>query len=305
MIPVSMKISDPQLIISRKVFMGTKIVPLAIQKDENNNKIYKILFKFTETVSNDDIFFEARISIEDSLDKNYIESRSLYIDNIKKNENKFKAFKEVMSEFNSEKFYIGDFRFDMEESNQYIDAYKQVKTKDGKVYYEAIKIYISRIMFIILSLYTEDLLDPYSEQEKEFLFISGEMNNLRFEKAEDIKLIATSKRQLEDNNFSYNTMYEMNCGPTCWKFVYEIITPEDLELKEPLDYSIFDPEYSQYYNNFIGSVTYKNEFVYIITRDKNNKVVAVKVSNELINKTNIINPYNIFVEEFDNEEGDE
>lgn len=305
MIPVSMKISDPQLIISRKVFMGTKIVPLAIQKDENNNKIYKILFKFTETVSNDDIFFEARISIEDSLDKNYIESRSLYIDNIKKNENKFKAFKEVMSEFNSEKFYIGDFRFDMEGSNQYIDAYKQVKTKDGKVYYEAIKIYISRIMFIILSLYTEDLLDPYSEQEKEFLFISGEMNNLRFEKAEDIKLIATSKKQLEDNNFSYNTMYEMNCGPTCWKFVYEIITPEDLELKEPLDYSIFDPEYYQYYNNFIGSVTYKNEFVYIITRDKNNKVVAVKVSNELINKTNIINPYNIFIEEFDNEEGDE
>lgn len=174
----------------------------------------------------------------------------------------------------------------------------------GKVFFEKIKIFVPRQMFIVLSLYLEDLIDPYNNQEKEFLFLSQEINTARFQKVENVKLIASTKKQIDEENFSYNTMYEMNCGPSIWKFTYEIITPEDLELKEPLGDSIFEAEYSQYNERFIGCVPDGKGSNYIITTNENGKVEILVVSNELINKTNLIDPYNIFINEIDEPESD-
>lgn len=303
MIPVNMNITNNDLIVIEKIFLANKIVPIAIQRDENISKSFKVLFQLTENISNSDIFFEFRLEAEDSVDKEYMENRSLFIDQMKKDENKFKAFKEIMKNFNPDKFYVGGLKFNKGERNYYIEGYKQLMG-GGKVFFEKIKIFVPRQMFIVLSLYLEDLIDPYNNQEKEFLFLSQEINTARFQKVENVKLIASTKKQIDEENFSYNTMYEMNCGPSIWKFTYEIITPEDLELKEPLGDSIFEAEYSQYNERFIGCVPDGKGSNYIITTNENGKVEILVVSNELINKTNLIDPYNIFINEIDEPESD-
>ena len=297
MIPVQAKVTDPSKIIVQKIFIANKMAPLAIQRDEQNQSEYKVLFKLDENITGNFIYLEIRLKAEDNFDKSYIESKSIYLDNIKKDDKKYEAFKTIMKDFNPDIFFIGDFNIIRNDSemNYSINAIRSLTPDGQNFFFELNKIYIPRYMYIILTLYLQELLDPYSDNENELLFVANDVMNMRFEKAENMKLIASTKKEI-DNAFSYSTMYEMNCGPTSWKFIYEIITTEDLKLKEPLFSSIFNAEYSQYYNNFIGSVPDRG-FVYIIVRNDQNKVVAVKVSNDLISKTNIIDPYTIFIEE--------
>jgi len=302
MIPVNMNVTNSELIAIEKIFLASKMVPIAIQKDENNLKSYKVLFHLTENISNSDIFFEFRLEAEDIIDKEYLENKSLYIENMKKDDKKFTAFKEIMKNFNPDNFYVGGLKFKRGERNYYLEGFKQLIGTNDRIFFEKMKIFVSRQLFIILSLYLEDLIDPFNKQEKEFLFLSHEFNTARFQKVEEVKLVASTKKEIEDNNYSYNTMYEMNCGPTFWKFTYEIITPEDLELKEPLGVSIFDAEYSQYNERFIGCVPDGKGGNYVITTNDNGKIEILVVPDILIGKTNLIDPYNIFINEMDENE---
>ena len=291
MIAMSMA-GDTRNVIIEKVFLANRIAPLAIQKDENNPNCYKVLFKFEESISDNFIFFETRLLTENSLDVSYIESRSIYIDNLKKNEEGMKAFKAIMKDFSENKFYMGDFNFQAENINYKINGFKQMFGQNNAVVYEHVEIFIPRYMFIIISLYMEDFLNPFNDIEKEFLFISNDMINMRFEKVENVKLVASSKYE-EGDVFHYPTMYEMNCGPTCWKFTHDIITEDDLELKELLAYEIFEPEYSQYNEKLIG-VVQDRDFAYIILNNDQGRIITLKATEDLINKTNLLDPYFIF-----------
>jgi hypothetical protein len=272
------------------------MIPLAIQRDTVlNENTYKILFKIDENITGNYIFFEAKIRAEEKIDIKYIESKSIYIENIKKNETKYNAFKEIMKDFNPNIFYSGNFVINRGNNNYTLSGIKSLSSGND-VYFEIMNIYIPRYIYIILGLYVQELLDPYCDSEKELLFVSNDMLNLRFEKVDNVRLAASAKTQREDNLFSYSTMYEFNCGPTFWKFVYVIITPEDLTLKEPLFYDTFKAEYSQYNDRYIGYVSDLG-YVYVIIRNDNNKIVALKVPNKFIQKTNIVDPYYIFIEE--------
>ena len=299
MLPVQIQINDQSKIISQKIFIANKIAPLAIQKDKINQNRYKLLFKMEENINEKVIYLEVTLEAEDSLDKSYIESKSIYIDNIMKNENKYKAFKELMRDYNENLFYFGDLNIIRKEMNYTIDSFKTIS--NGKdIFYESNKIYIPRYMYIILSLYKQELLDPYNDMEKEFLFVTNDLINIKFEKAESVKLVASTKKQLDNGDFLYSTMYDLICGPSSWKFTYEVITADDYELKEPLFSYIYNAEYSQYNNRYIGTVSDRG-FVYVIVKNDQDKIVAINVSNELIEKTNLIDPYFIFIEEEDRE----
>ena len=60
MIPMKMKIGNNQGVVINKMFQASEIAPLAIQPDENdpNKKIYKLLFKLNEHITDSDVFFE-------------------------------------------------------------------------------------------------------------------------------------------------------------------------------------------------------------------------------------------------------
>ena len=298
MVTVKTTINDTTKVIGQKIFLANKFIPLAIQRDDTLGVgTYKVLFKVDENITGKSIFFEARIRAEEKLDIEYIESKSIYIENIKSNEVKYSAFKEIMKEFNPNNFYVGDFAVNRANQNYTITAIKSI-AGSGTFYYELMNIYIPRYMYIVLALYVEELLDPYSDMERDFLFISPDILSLRFEKVEQAKLAASTKRQREDGLFLYSTMYEFNCGPTFWKFVYEVVTSEDLKLKEPLFTETFDAEYTQYKDRYIGYVS-DTGYVYVIVKNDAGKIVALKVPNELIQKTNIVDPYYIFDEEDD------
>lgn len=285
---------DTRNVIIEKVFMANRMSPLAIQRDENYPDSYKILFKFNETISDNCIYFEARLLSEDELDKSYIESRSIYIDNLKKNPEKMAAFKAMMKEFSNDKFYMGDFNYEPDNMNYKINGYKQMNAKNNAVVYEHMSIYIPRYMFIILSLYMEDFLNPYNKIEKEFLFASDNMMTMRFEKAEHVKLVNSTKYKEEDEGcFYYPTMYEMNCGPTFWKFVYDIISEDDLDLKKSISYSDFNDRYSEYKGNLIGIVEDREDIYVVVFNDKE-RVSAIRVNQSLVEKTNLKDPYFIF-----------
>lgn len=297
MVTVKTTINDNNKVIGQKIFLANKIIPLAIQRDDTLGVgTYKVLFKIDENITGKFIFFEARIRAEEEIDIKYIESKSIYIENIKKNEIKYNAFKEIMKEFNANIFYVGDFTVNRANQNYTITAIKSIIANDNTFYYELMNIYIPRYMYIVLALYVEELLDPYSDMERDFLFVSPDILSLRFEKVEQAKLAASTKRQREDGLFLYSTMYEFNCGPTFWKFVYEVVTCEDLKLKEPLFTETFDIEYTQYKDRYIGYVSDVG-YVYVIVKNDAGKIVALKVPNELIQKTNIVDPYYIFDEE--------
>lgn len=300
MIPMRMKINNNQGVIVNKMFQASEIAPLAIQLDENdpNKKAYKVLFKLNEHISDTDIFFEIRLLTEDDLDKSYIRSRSLYIDNLKKDEKKYNAFKNIMKDFNIDIFYVGDFYYEFDNGNYYIDGFKQLIEENTKqVFFEKIRIYVPRWMLIAMGLYIEDITDPYNRIEKEYLFASNEFSNMRFEKVENLKILGTCKTE-KDNYISYNTMYELNTGPTFWRFTYEILTEEDLEVKEPIGEEEFKAWYSKYENNYIGTVKEPNNlYCFIIVKNDKNKIVALMTKDEFINKTNLLDPYKIFVEE--------
>lgn len=292
---IAMSLSgDTRNVIIEKIFLATDIAPLGIQKDENNPDSYKVLYKFTESVTGNSIFFETRLRCEDELDVSYIESRSIFMDNMKKDEEKMKAFKEMMKDWSNDKFYMGDFNYETENMDYKINGFKQMYTKNNAVVYEHVSIYIPRYMFIILSLYTEDFLNPFNDVEKEFLFIASNMRTMRFEKVEQVKLITSSKFKDENNDcFHYPTMYKMNCGPTFWKFTYDIISQDDFELKMFIPYPEFKEKYSKYDNKLIGVVE-DREDVYAVVFNENDKVVALRINNSLIEKTNLKDPYFIF-----------
>lgn len=311
MIPIPVKLENLNNIIAQKMFMANEIVPLAIQKDpfDETKRQYKILFKLTESITQSNVFFECRVIVEDDIDKSYLQSKSIYIENIKKDENKFSAFKEIMKDFSNDVFYLGDlmFNFSVADGNYYVDGIKALLDQEHNLlYYEAMRIFINKQTFITLSLYIQDILDPYNGSDKEYLFLSKNMSNMRFEKGEEIKLIATCKKDGATNSlYSYNTMYEINCGPTSWKFTYEIITEEDLEPKEPLGASVFDPEYSQYNDRFIGVVVDCRGVTFVVLKNDKDRVVAIVLPTQLVNKTNLLDPYNIFVNKMDEEESEQ
>ena len=300
MIPMRMKINNNQSVIVKKMFQASEIAPLAIQQDENDSskKAYKILFKLNEHITDTDIFFEIRLLTEDDLEKSYLKSRSIYIDNIKKDEKKYEAFKNIMKSFNIEIFYVGDFYYEFDNGNYYIDGFKQiVDLKTNKLYHESIRIYIPRWMLIAMSLYLEDVTDPYDKVEKEYLFASNEFSNMRFEKVENLKVLGTCKTQKEEY-FSYNTMYELNTGPTFWRFTYEILTEEDLEVKMPIGEQEFEAWYSKYEGNYIGTVKEPNNlYCFVTVKNNKDKVTTLMVKDEFINKTNLLDPYKIFIED--------
>ena len=295
---VLLKINNPaeNLIIINKVFQASEIVPLAIQLNDNNNNTFKVLFKLNEHITNTDIFFEINLFAENDLDASYIKSKSIYIDNLTRDENKYNAFKNIMKDFSEDKFYVGDFSYNLNDGNYYITGFKQLVGDDNRLFFEKMKIYIPRYMIISTSMYLQSLLDPYNNIEKEYLLISNEIATMKFEKAQNLKLIGTCKTK-KDNYFSYNTMYQVSNGPTKWNFTYDVYTEEDLELKEPIEQDSFNTWFSQYNSNFIGVVLDPNKsFYYIITKNDQEKVVAITVSKELMDKSNLLNPYNIFVE---------
>ena len=302
MIPMKMKIGNNQGVVINKMFQASEIAPLAIQPDENdpNKKIYKLLFKLNEHITESDVFFEIRLSAGDDLDKSYIKARSLYIDNLKKDSNRYNAFKTIMKGFNPNIFYIGDFYFEFNNGNYFVDGFKQlVDMNSGRTYYEMIRIYIPRWMLIAIVLYMQDLTDPYNRVEKEYLFASNEISNMKFEKVENLEILGTCKTK-KDQYFSYNTMYELSTGPSTWRFTYEILTEEDLEVKKPLDEELFEAWYSKYNGNFIGSLKEPNNmYNFVIIKDEYKKVTALIVKDEFINKTNLLDPYKIFVSEED------
>ena len=304
MIPLNINPNGLNVIIN-KVFIANSIIPLAIQKDEfdQSKKIYKVLFKLTQNIDNTNIFFEIRLRCDDELDKNYLQSKSIYINNLKKDENKYKAFKDIMKDFDSGIFYVGSFSTAREDGNYYIYGIKELKDKNGNSFYENMKIYIPRYMYIIINLYLENLLDAYSGIEKEILFVDNKIKEMRFEKVEDVKLIGTAKRESENGMFSYNSIYEMNCGPTSWKFTYEVLSQEDLDVKVPIDPNTFDAEYSQYNDLYIGAVPDMGfTYVTVLVKDK---IKTLMVPEPLMIKTNLIDPYNIFIEDIIDDEIDE
>ena len=294
MVQISAPQIDKNKFIAVKMFIANKIVPIAIQRDKENNTIYKILFGMIQDMDENMIYFETRIKAEDSVDIEYIENRPIYIDEISKSKEKKEAYNSLMKEFNPDKFYIGDLLFKKNDTgNHIINAFKKLINKNGNDFYELTTIHIPRYMYIILSLFIENIMEPYSDIENiESLFINPDMKSIRFEKVEGVKLIATCKSN-RDDLISYNSHYEMNCGPKTWKFNYEILMVEDNELKIPLDKSIFDPEYSLYNDKFIGLVK-DSDCCYIIIYDDNHKIKGLRISRELLKLTNIDNPYFIF-----------
>ena len=76
MIPMRMKLNNnqSQSIIISKMFQASEIAPLAIQLDETDQekRVYKILFKLNEHITNTNIFLEIRLLAEDDLDKSFI-----------------------------------------------------------------------------------------------------------------------------------------------------------------------------------------------------------------------------------------
>lgn len=302
MIPMRMKINNNQGVIIKKMFQASEIAPLAIQADENdpNKKSFKILFKLNEHITDTNIFFEIRLLAEDDLDKAYLKSRSIYIDNLQKDKKKYEAFKNIMKGFDVSVFYVGDFYYEFDNGNYYIDGFKSlVDRKNNQIFFESIRVYIPRWMLIAMSLYIQDLTDPYNRVEKEYLFASTKFSNMRFEKVENLKILGTCKTQ-KNELISYNTMYELNTGPTFWRFTYEILTEEDLEVKEPLGEDEFEAWYSKYEGNYIGTVKEPNNLYCFITvkNDKGN-IVSLMTKDIFINKTNLLDPYKIFVEEIE------
>ena len=160
-------------------------------------------------------------------------------------------------------------------------------------------------MLITTSLYLQDLLDPYNRVEREYLFASSDMASMRFDKVERFKILGSCKTK-KDEYFSYDTMYEFGNGPTTWNFKYEILTEEDLELRKPIDEEQFKAWYDQYEGNFIGVVKEPNNlFCYVVVKNDKDRVVALMTRSEFINKTNLLDPYKIFVEEVQEESEDE
>ena len=299
MVQINMPIIDEKSIISNKIYMADKVSPVAIQQNSQNKEIYDILFIISQDIDESMIYFQVSVKIEDNLDKNHILKRPIYINNILQDKVKNKAFREMIENLDADKFYIGDFNFINDNTaNHIIRGYKELTTKDNKKYFEQINIHIPRYMYIILNIYLDNIMEPFSDIENpESLFLNSDMRRIRFEKIEDVKLVATCKYKRKNRGqvITYNTHYEMNCGPKTFKFNYEVVTKENHEVITPLAESIFVPEYSQYDDKFIGLVKDK-ECYYIIIYDKDNNIKGLKITDELLEKTNILDPRYIFVD---------
>lgn len=302
MIMVNMGMPPEEVIKKRKIFFANNIMPLAI-KPSNIKNTFLLLFMLYQNVDESTIFFQSLIKVTDQLEDMFIDSYPLNIKNIEKGSDQEKAYISMIEQLKENTLY-GSSMITTVDKN-YPKYYKLTGVRQNVDKSATVMdAYIDRDNYIKLKLYLEKLTNcttSLGENFFESIFVDPKYRNIEFVNIEKVKHDATSKNMTKLINFNINH-YTMNCGPSEYKFNY--ITPIDKDhLMVPLSNPLHSDLYDTFYSNdptITDVIIDKDcEQVLLLYEEKSiidNKVKSVKalkLTYDLVNKTNIVDCNNI------------
>lgn len=310
------KIQEPsqEQIVSRNKYIVNDIYPISLKATPIELDKFIILFQCHQDYDDSYIYIQAMFIMENEfIDKEFFNKHPLNVENISRNDITKNTYAELLSKLqpNGSNLYICDLKMDIYEDNPtyyHATAIRPIDQKHASI----LDLCIPRDNFVKISLYYDSIVNrPFSfimdnHKSHEFIFSNPKLHNIEFVKIEEVKLDAT--RTFLGNESLFISHYTMHCGPSEFKMNYpvgcvasiinddgdEIIPP----LKIALDKSLFDPLYSN--DIVIEFMFIQNDFLYILYEEKSiidnsfKKMYLLRLTKDLYDKTNFVNPKNIF-----------
>lgn len=297
------KVEPPkeESIVTRNKFVVDSILPIGIKAGPIKNT-YFILFIAYQDYDESYIYLQLLTATENAFENEFIKDNSFNIANIDPNTEKGKAYNELISKMNGENLFGTDFV--MKQNEEFPMLYKSIAVRGiDKTHCSVLDVNYTRDNYIKLRLYLDKLSNiPLDKnlQNFETIFTNTKYNNIEFVDIEKIKYDATTI--VNGDNSYLISHYTMWCGPS--KYSMNYITGKDADinhsvskLSNPLAFDLYNSFYTKDFivtdiiaNNDGSGIIIYQEYSEINGSWKSTK--ALKLTKELMDQTNFIDPYN-------------
>lgn len=280
---------DDNIVVSKKMFIVNKIVPLAIRIIDD----HRFVILFLAGQDNDDsvILLQTMFTMNDR-DENFIKANPLYLENLKHNPDKLKFYVDATKDATTSSLYVTDFSMHRIEKSFYFlsDASQMVKDVAN-----VLDLVITKDNFIRLNLFFRRL--SIYDFSAESVFVDKKLNNVIFSTLEDIHLDASTTDFISRIICNH---YTGENGKETYRFNFISPKISDRKLKKLIAVDNYN---NLYLNDFtIADMIFNDEKLYIIYEERSyltntyKKTLALILSKDLYDKTNLIDFSKIYEE---------
>ena len=208
---------DKDKIVAKSIYIVNQIIPIAIK--HLGNEDYSILFLACQDSTEDGKYFNFVVKAKDEDDSNFLNSHSLNINNVTKNENRLKMYIEMTKTMHNENMFNCDFTMVVDKDHKKYFKTEAFRVLDDKSNIEALDLMITRDNYIKINLFFQRLL--LHSNGAELVFGNMYYHNIEFITINHIKLDGATT---DVNSNVICAHYTCGAGPTIFKF--NIITPK-------------------------------------------------------------------------------
>lgn len=283
-------------------FLSGEVLPVAIK--EAGDMMFAILFVLSSIEENKDgkcVALYIHYTPENANnERKFIQSHPANFNNLGKNPEKLAKYNELTSFVaDSSDIYSTDFRLvqDKDKKMYYTcKAYRKNKDDNDKV--DVLTLLVHRNSFIKINLYLQRLsmLDSLAETT----FMNYKFNKVEYVNPGSIQLDATY--ELEGSNCVYSH-YTAHCGKNKYKFNnVSLALPINIRgtLKKKVGYNAYSMLYIKDFMVVDRFLDFETGELYVIYEEKYEatgkfkKCIALKLTKEQCDETNLVKPFNIY-----------
>ena len=284
-------------IVTRCNFIANKIIPIGIRVAKLEGT-FIFLFKAIQDYDDSEKYFQIIMNTNDIFYYDKVKDYHLYVNRMSgKDKEIYHKHIEGLNT-NSPKIYGTDFVFNKDDEHRNYYKCNAVRAVD-QTHAEVLDIYISSDMYIKIKLYLSNItqnLIKYPASRFEYIFIDKLFHEIKILEVSHVEYNGTAQ-YMDAVNTSHYTMY---CsGPKAYKMNINTFVSQEYKgkpLSNPMNYETYMAIYKNDF--YITNIILEDDGVLLIWAEYDEKQVyknphALKLSMELVNKTNFLDDNNI------------
>lgn len=278
--------------IFEKVSIGSDLMPIVITKTTIPD-CFGILFFSNGGISERITYFHILLHTSTPEDELYLLSHELYYDNIKQNQEAYKACRDIITRAKEEdgKLYLSDLRTEIDPRYpMYFRTNITRRGQNSELFYS--HLYLSRDSFVRMRLFLETLLHhKIVTRNLKSWYFSNEYKNMEFVLINRVKIDA-----VKQEGTSYTTHYTLYDDGIRFPVNFKVKLNEEIPSKNLISVEEYEEKYS---NDFsIIELFLEEDYLYLIYKEYTLdhtfvKTKVLKLSTTLYQRTNFIDPKNI------------
>ena len=305
MVRISYTDIDEDCIVSRNPFVVNEILPLILRLNDNN--VAEILYIASQNSTESSIYLSQLFKYNKE-EKDILMTHPLNIENIKKNPDKLKIYREFIAELGESNNYITSFDLkECEEHKMFYSCTAMRQFSNSSKYCDVIDLMFPRENYLKMNLFFYDLNTYTFESEK--IFLDPTLNKMKFETMNHIKLDSVSS----DSNLIY-AHYSCGCGPAYYKFTFIFPRTRNTDrIRNHIPMYTFESFYKNDPIVILNDIVYdqNKDALYVIHRklnpinDKDIVTTGLIMPKDIYDHSNLLDIEKIYLEDLKNEETEE